>query len=148
MSQELLTNVTYSFAVGTPVTNCDSDNNSTVQSASEGSITLQDTWSAGASIGWDIFGLQVGAQGGWSRTEAKTYSQTITINVNPGQKVRSTVVVLLERELIITFVLQGVLVAQVLFKRTQGTMKVGTKFVLPSPLLHTHAADSASHFTQ
>jgi len=75
---------------------------------------LQDSWGASAAIGWNLGGLQVSAGGGWSRTEAQTFSQEITISIQPGE--------------------MGVLVANVQFKRMQGNMKIGSNQLFPMAL--------------
>ena len=86
--QDALSDSVYSFTVGSPVSNCMPGSSSDATNAIGGSITLEDSWSVGTSIGWNLGGLQVDAFGGWSRSEAKSFSQTVTITIKPGEMVR------------------------------------------------------------
>jgi hypothetical protein len=76
--------------VGNVVTNCDGANTS-VQSQTTGSISLTDTWSIGGNIGIAFENLlHLGVVGEWSSSKTTTFSQSITITVDPGQQVRLT----------------------------------------------------------
>jgi len=92
---------------------------------------LQDSWGVSTSIGWNFGGLQVSVGGGWSRTEGQTFSQEITITIQPGEMVRSTIDLQssIDRNTHDVTRFQGVLVANVQFRRMQGNMKIGSKFV-------------------
>jgi len=96
----------YSLIVGTPVTNCEAGANSDVTDTTGGSITIGETWSDDTTIGLD-FGdaLKIEATVGWSQTQSIEYDQRISIVVHPGQ--------------------MGVLVANVQYKRTNGSMQIG-----------------------
>jgi len=96
----------YSLIVGSPVTNCQADANSDVTDTTGGSITIGETWSDTATIGVN-FGnaLKIEATAGWSQTQSIEYDQKIAIVVHPGQ--------------------MGVLVANVQYKRTNGSMQIG-----------------------
>jgi len=94
----------FSLIVGVPVKNCDG-RDTNVTDTSSGSITVGDTWSAGATVGLDFGPLKIEATGGWSQTKSTEWGQSIAITVEPGQ--------------------MGVLVANVQYKRTSGTVQIG-----------------------
>ena len=75
--------------MGNVVTNCDGGTTS-VQSQTTGSITLTDAWSKTDDIGIAFTKvLDLDVVGEWSGSKETTFSQSITITVDPGQQVRS-----------------------------------------------------------
>ena len=76
----------YHLMVGTPVENCGGDN-STITNQIGGSITVGETWSAGAMIGFDVDGLKMEVGGGWSHSQSAQYQQLITSEIQAGKKV-------------------------------------------------------------
>jgi hypothetical protein len=84
------TDTMFNLIVGDKVTNCDGATTS-VQSQITGSISLIDSWSVGIDIGIGFKkDLDLGVVGNWSQSTETTYSQSITITVDPGQQVRLT----------------------------------------------------------
>jgi hypothetical protein len=80
--------MTFDLIVGNVVTNCDGSNE-TVQSQTTGSISLTDTWSIDADLGITFEELlDLGVVGQWSESRQTTFSQAITIMVDPGLQVR------------------------------------------------------------
>lgn len=77
--------------IGSPVSNCQDGSNSTVTSTVGGSVTIGDAWSVSdsESLGFSIFGLEVtgGASSSWSESRSIAVSQSISIQIQPGQKV-------------------------------------------------------------
>jgi hypothetical protein len=73
--------------VGTPITNCQPGANADVTDAIGGSITITETWSLGATVGFNMGVLQFSANPSLSRATAIQYSQTISIVVHPNQMV-------------------------------------------------------------
>jgi hypothetical protein len=114
----------YSLIVGTPVTNCQAGANADVTDASGGSITIGESWSVGFNIGLDFGVLKIDTSGQWTQTKSIEYDQTITIVVHPGQMVCQN---FLAQSISSTFMMafQGVLVANVQYKQTSGTMQIG-----------------------
>ena len=83
-----LSDMTFDLIVGNVVTNCNGGNES-LQSQTSGSISLTDTWSIEADIGIEFEKLlELGVIGDWSESQQTTFSQAITITVDPGQQVR------------------------------------------------------------
>ena len=85
--QELLSDLVFSIAVGTPITNCQDGANSDITDTIGGSETIGETWSADASIGLNFGPLKIQAGGNWSHSNSITYDQKIGITVHPGYKV-------------------------------------------------------------
>jgi len=77
---------TYNFIIGTPVSNC-LGGATAIDSEISGSISVADAWSKGLTCGIQYGALDVHANGGWSRTTTRTYSQSITIHVPPAKQV-------------------------------------------------------------
>jgi hypothetical protein len=113
----------YHLMVGTPVENCDGDN-STVTNQIGGSVTVGETWSAGGTIGFDIGVLKMEANAGWSHTQSVQYQQMITNEIQAGKKVGYIIFAQSIRSKM-RDLCQGVLVANIRYKRTSGTVQVG-----------------------
>jgi hypothetical protein len=94
----------HSLMVGTPVTNCQGST-SPVKSTSGGSITIQEAWSEGLSLGFGYGPLEVGGSLGHNRSQSVTWEQKIEIEVKPGQ--------------------MGVLTARVQYQQTSGKLTIG-----------------------
>jgi len=94
--------------VGKPITNCESLGNesSPVTSTAGGDFTVGESWRTTLTLGFNLGDLKIEASETWKHSTTQTFSQSIAITVDPGQ--------------------QGVLVANVIYKQTNGTV------VLPS----------------
>ena len=114
--------------MGVPVKNCDG-RDTNVTDTSSGSITVGETWSAGATVGLDFGPLKIEATGGWSQTKSTEWGQSIAITVEPGQMVCYAMFYQNVRHTFTT-AFQGVLVANVQYKRTSGTVQIGDGQVL------------------
>ncbi|EDR09533.1 uncharacterized protein LACBIDRAFT_293809, partial [Laccaria bicolor S238N-H82] len=104
--------LTYPIIVGTPVENCDPNSNATISSAIGGSVQITNTWSVNSSLGVGFGVLSLHVEGSYSYSKTITYSQTITIQILPGQMVA--------------------LIANVLYNRTSGNMEIGSMFPIIS----------------
>ncbi|THU97362.1 hypothetical protein K435DRAFT_828700 [Dendrothele bispora CBS 962.96] len=89
---------TMSMMVGNPVENCLGDSNSTTTTVSTG-FTVSQTFKFGVSEGFSVDGgeeLPIGVSfqnsDTWSNTESKSFSQDVSITVDPGKKVSGMVV--------------------------------------------------------
>ena len=70
--------------MGTPVNNCEgSDSN--VTDTTGGSITIDETWSTGATIGLDLGALKIEADGSWEHSTSREFDQSVGIEVEPGK---------------------------------------------------------------
>ena len=78
---------TFSLAVGTPVTNCAGDGVSSIKSTIGGQITIGETWSFDASVGFSFMGLNIQGSPSFSRSKSISWSQSVEIEVKPGQMV-------------------------------------------------------------
>jgi hypothetical protein len=85
-----MSDVMYSLVVGIPVTNCRGDGTSSIKSISEGVITIGETWSFDATIGFALMGLTIEGGPSWTRSKSISWSQNVEIEVKPGQMVRPT----------------------------------------------------------
>jgi len=103
---ENLPDEVYSLIVGTPIGNCQQGSTSSITSTIQGSITIGDTWSEEADIGLQFSSLQLIDKSTWSQTKSVQWSQSITITIQPGQ--------------------MGALIANIQYKRTSGTLSVGS----------------------
>jgi len=103
--QGSLSNLIYSIAVGSPVTNCQPGANSDITNTVGGSMTFEETWTVDTSVGLDLGKLQIGLNSQWTHSKSISMDQNIEIVVQPGYK--------------------GVLVANVQYNRTGGSMQVG-----------------------
>lgn len=77
--------MTYGLIVGTPVSNCDLGSDSNVTDTTGGSITIDETWSTGASMGLDLGALKIQADGSWSHSTSREFDQSVSIIVEPGK---------------------------------------------------------------
>lgn len=82
-----MSDAVYNIAVGTPISNCQGGANSDITDTIGGSMTIGETWSAGASIGLDFGPLKINASSSWSHSNSISYDQKIGITVKPGYKV-------------------------------------------------------------
>jgi len=114
------TQTTYDVIVGSPVANCDTISNNTVTSSVGGIITITDSWSVGAELGIELSKITVQN----AVTKQIQYSQTININISPGQ--------------------MGALIARIQYQQTSGTFKVGSGNEFPLMLNQPGSAEYLS----
>lgn len=100
----------YSFIVGSPVSNC-YGGTYPVDSEFRVSFTTSDTWSTGLNVGVQIGQLAVGYHDSWSSTKSQTFSQNVVMHVPPNQ--------------------QGAVIALMNYNVTSGNMTVGSTVVSP-----------------
>ena len=89
--QGSLSNLIYSIAVGSPVTNCQPGANSDITNTVGGSMTFEETWTVDTSVGLDLGKLQIGLNSQWTHSKSISMDQNIEIVVQPGYKVGSIV---------------------------------------------------------
>jgi len=102
-----LPDATFNLTIGSPAENCQGGN-TTITSKVGGTLTIEDMWSVGgtATVNLDI--IQIGINPSGSQTHSIMWTQSITIDVLPGQK--------------------GVVVASVNYTRSSGAMTVAGKY--------------------
>ena len=114
----------YNLTIGSPAANCQGGN-TTITSMVGGTLTIQDMWSVGGTANLNLGIFQVGVNASGSQTNSISWSQTISIDVQPGQKVcwvwSTTFTILMP-------LCKGVVVASVNYKRSSGSITVEGKY--------------------
>jgi hypothetical protein len=76
----------YNLTIGSPAENCQ-DDNSTITSTVGGTLKIDTMWSIGGSVDINLGVFQIGVNPSGSQTNSISQTQTISIDVQPGQKV-------------------------------------------------------------